>query len=166
MISTILAGLLIGLATVCAKRSAATRRVLITGAGSGLAATWLWLALVLIAPPIPATVGWALTVTGAAAITAVLANSGRSGTTPGGLLAGLLGHGHRDGVDLRRGDRGWRSGARTASSRTSLPTRCPATASAESRIEIVDPYVLIFVLSAMAATALGLAAVVTRRRNP
>jgi hypothetical protein len=43
------------------------------------------------------------------------------------------------------------------------PHAPPAHRVAESRIEIVDPYVLILVLSAMAATALGLAAVVTRR---
>ena len=116
---------------MCAKRSAATRRVLITGAGSGLAATLAWLVVVLLAPPIPATVGWALTATGAAAITAVLANSGRSGTIPGGLLAGLLGTATAMAL-IFAGVIAWRSGARTASSRTSPRTLLPATASARA----------------------------------
>src|SRR6185436_414858 len=86
-IATVAASFLIGLVSVSAKRSAATTRVLVTGAGSALAATGLWLVVVLVAPPIPVSVGWALTATAVAAVVAVLANSR---TTEGSLLAGLL----------------------------------------------------------------------------
>jgi hypothetical protein len=164
VISTILAGLLIGLATVCAKRSAATRRVLITGAGSGLAATLAWLVVVLLAPPIPATVGWALTATGAAAITAVLANSGRSGTIPGGLLAGLLGTATAMAL-IFAGVIALAQWGPDSLIPNITPHAPPGHRISESRIEIVDPYVLIFVLSGLTATALSLAAVLTRRRN-
>jgi hypothetical protein len=43
------------------------------------------------------------------------------------------------------------------------PHALPADRIAESRIELVDPYVLILVLSALTATALSLAAVLTRQ---
>jgi hypothetical protein len=162
VVATMAAGFLIGLATVCARRSAATARVLVTGAGSGLAATVIWLVTVAVAPPIPVSVGWALALTGVAAVGAVLANSGASGTNPGCLLAGLLAtagtmalifagvvalaHWGPDGVipDV-------------------TPHALPADRVAESRIEIVDPYVLLLVLGAVASTALSLVAVVTRR---
>ncbi|MCU7729056.1 hypothetical protein ODJ79_35535 [Actinoplanes sp. KI2] len=153
---------LIGLTAASARRSAATRRVLVTGAGSALGATVLWLVVVLVAPPIPASVGWALAVTAVAAATAVLANAGGSGTTEGSLLAGLLATAGtmvlvfvavlllaRFGPDRLIPD--------------ITPAALPGQHISESRIEIVDPYVLILFLSAIAATALALAAVLTRR---
>jgi len=161
-LSTIAAGLLTGLATVAARRSAATARVLITGVGSALAATAGWLLVVLIAPPIPATTGWALAATAVAAVIAVLANSGESSTTQACLLAGLtattttmasifgsvllLAHLGPDSLipDI-------------------TPAALPGQHISESRVEIVDPYVLILFLAGAAATVLGLAAVATRR---
>jgi hypothetical protein len=147
---------LIGLVAV---RAVATRRVLVTGTGSALAATVVWLIAVLVAPPIPASAGWALAVTAGAAVIAVLANAG---TAPGSLLAGLLAIAvtmasifvtvlllARFGPDTLIPD--------------ITPGALPGQHISESRVEIVDPYVLIMVLSAVAASALGLAAVVTRR---
>jgi hypothetical protein len=151
---------LIGLASVSARRSAATRRVLLTGPGSAVAATAVWLILVLAEPPIPDSVGRALAVTAVAAVVAVLANAG---TAQGSLLAGLLAiagtlalifvsvlllaHFGSDSLipDI-------------------TPGALPGQHISESRIEIVDPYVLVMILSAVAASALGLAAVQTRRR--
>jgi hypothetical protein len=148
---------LIGLLSVGARQSAA-RRVLVTGAGSAVAATAIWLVVVLVTPPIPDTVGWALTVTAGAAVVAVLANSG---TTRGSLLAGLLAMAGTMalvfvsvlllahlGPDSLIPD--------------ITPGALPGQHISESRGEIIDPYVLILILSAMTATALGVAALVHR----
>lgn len=162
VIATVPASFLIALAAVFAKRSAATRRVLTTAAGSGLGAAVLGLALVVVAPPIPASVGWALTLTGAAAVSAVLTNIGRSGTTQGCLLAGLLAMATAMAL-IFVGVVGLARWGPAGLIPDITPHALPADRLAESRIEIVDPYVLILVLSAIAATALALAAVVTRR---
>ncbi|MFC7273097.1 hypothetical protein ACFQS1_03795 [Paractinoplanes rhizophilus] len=161
-LTTITGSFLIGLAVVSAKRSAATAWVLVIGFGAGLAATVGWLIVVLADPPIPASVGWALTATGLAAVVAVLAGAGRSDSTAGALLAGLLAVTTAMGLifvavlllahwgpDRLIPD--------------ITPHALPGYRISESRIELVDPYVLILFLSAVAATALGLAAVVTRR---
>jgi hypothetical protein len=162
VLSTIAASFLIALTSIGAKRSAATARVLITGAGSAVAGAAVWLIIVVVAPPIPASVGWALTVTGVAAVIAVLANSHRSGTTSGCLLAGLIATAgtlvliFAEVLLLAQ----WGPDSVIPAI---TPHALPGHRVAESRIEIVDPYVLILVVSAMAATALSLAAVLTRR---
>ena len=162
MIAIVPASFLIGLAAVFAKRSAATVRVLTTAAGSGLAASVLWLALVVVTPPIPASVGWALALTGAAAVTAVLTNTDRSGTTQGCLLAGLLAMATAMAL-IFAGVVGLAHWGPDSLIPNITPHALPADRVAESRIEIVDPYVLMLVLSGLTATALSLAAVVTRR---
>jgi hypothetical protein len=162
VLTTTAAGLLIGPATLFAQRSAATARVLITGAGSGLAATLIWLVVVVAAPPIPATAGLALLLTGAAAAAAVPATSGRSGTTQGSLLAGLLAVATTMALIfvavLVLANWG---PDRLIPAIT--PHALPANRVSESRIEIVDPYVLLVVLSGIAGAALGAAAILTRR---
>jgi hypothetical protein len=163
--STIAASLLLGSAAVGAKRSAATARVLLTGAGSGLAATLIWLVVVLVAPPIPTSVGGALALTGVAAAGAVLANAGGSVSTAGRLLAGLLATATTlvlifAGVVLLA-----RWGPDSVIPAI-VPHALPAHRVDASRTEIVDPYVLVLILGAVAATALGAAAVVTRRPRP
>jgi hypothetical protein len=150
---------LIGLVSVGAARSAATRRVLITAAGSAVAAAVVWLVVVLVAPPIPASVGWALTVTGGAAVVAVLANSA---TTEGSLLAGLLAVAGTLALIFLSVLLLAHFGPDTLIPDIT-PGALPGQHISESRVEIVDPYVLILVLSAVTATALGLAAVVTHR---
>jgi hypothetical protein len=153
---------LIGLASVSARRSAATVRVLVTGAGSALAATLVWLIVVLATPPIPASAGWALTATGAAAVVAVLVSSAGSGSTPGSLLAGLLATAGTMGLIFVTVLLLAHFGPDSLIPDIT-PGALPGQHISESRVEIVDPYVLILVLAAVAATALGLAAVVTRR---
>jgi hypothetical protein len=155
-IGAVTGSFLIGLA---AARAAAARRALVTGAGCALAATAVWLIAVLVAPPIPASTGGALAATTVAAVVAVLANAR---TARESLLAGLLAVAGsmvlifvtvlllaRFGPDSLIPD--------------ITPAALPGQHISESRIEIVDPYVLMMVLSAVAATALGVAAVVTRR---
>jgi hypothetical protein len=163
--ATIPASFLVGSATVCAKRSAATGRVLITAAGSGVAATVLWLVVVVIAPPVPASVGLALALTAVAAVTAVIANTGRSSTAPGRLLAGLLATATTMAL-IFAGVVGLAHWGPDSLIPNITPHALPGHRIAESRIEIVDPYVLILVLSGLTATALGLAAVITRRPVP
>jgi hypothetical protein len=158
-ILAVAASFLIGLASVAARQSAATRRVLLAGAGSALAATAVWLVVVLVEPPIPATVGWALTATCGAAVVAVLANSA---TPQGSLLAGLLAvAGTMALIFLSVLLLAHYGPDRLIPDIT--PAALPGQHISESRVEIVDPYVLILILSAVTATALGLVAVVTRR---
>ena len=164
MLAVLPASFLIGLTVVLAKRSAATAPVLVTGAGSGVAATLVWLVLVVVSPPIPATVGWALALTGVAAVAAVLVSSELSTTTQGCLLAGLLAI-TTTTVLIFAAVVGLAQWAPDSLIPAITPHALPADRVAESRIEIVDPYVLLLVLSGTAATALGLAAVVTRKRG-
>ena len=162
MLTTVAASLLFGLVSVSARRSAVTARVLITGVGSALAATAAWLIIMLIAPPIPPSVGWALTVTAAAATLAVLANSRRVDTAEGCLLAGLVAVTatmvfiFATVVAMAKLGPDWLIPAIT-------PHALPADRISESRIEIVDPYVLLLVLSAISATATSVTAVIARR---
>jgi hypothetical protein len=162
--ATLAASLLFGLVSVSARRSAATARVLVTGIGSGLGATAAWLIIMLIAPPIPPSVGWALTMTAAAAIIGVLANGRRSDTNSACLLAGLLAVTatmlfiFATVVAMAQ----W-GPDRLIPAIT--PHALPADRIAESRIEIVDPYVLLLVLSAIAATTTSVTTVITRRRH-
>jgi hypothetical protein len=156
--ATIPAGVLIGVITVCAKQSAASRRALIAGAGSGLAATVLWLIIVVLAPPIPASAGLALILTGAAAVVAFTASAGR-----GGLLAGLLAAAATMAL-IFAGVVVLAHWGPDSLIPAITPHALPANRISESRIEIVDPYVLILVLSGLTATALGVASVATRRR--
>jgi len=153
------ASFLIGLTLASARRSAATRRVLLTGAGSALAATALWLITVLAAPPIPDTPGRALAVTAVAAVAAVLANSR---TPRGSLLAGLLATAGTMALIFVT------VGLLAHYGSDSLipditPGALPGQHISESRVEIVDPYVWILILGALAATTLGFAAVITRQ---
>ncbi|WP_436534407.1 hypothetical protein [Actinoplanes sp. HUAS TT8] len=162
--SIIGAGLLLAAAMLASRRSAATARVLIAGTGSGLAGAVIWVLAVLVAPPIPASTGWALAVAGIAGVTALAAGRGRTGTTAGALLSVLLAvavtlvsifvavvllaHLGPDSVipDI-------------------TPFALDGQHIAESRVEIVDPYILVVVLGGLAATALGAAGVLTRRTS-
>jgi len=148
---------LIGLAVV--STSAAARRVLITGTGSALAATVVWLLVVLAVPPIPASAGWALAVTAGAAVVAVLANSVDARSS---LLAGLLATAATMGL-IFAGVLLLAHFGPDSLIPDITPGALPGRHISESRVEIVDPYVLILLLSAVAATALALAAVFTRR---
>ncbi|MEV6847263.1 hypothetical protein [Actinoplanes sp. NPDC051411] len=155
----IVAAYALGLVLVCARSAAATTRLRLTAVGCGTVAALTWLLAVTAVPPIPASTGSALALTATAAFAALSMNLG---TARRALLAALL------------------SGAVTlalifcavvllarygpdALIPALTPHALPANRVAESRIEIIDPYVLVFVLGGLAATALGAAAVSTRR---
>jgi hypothetical protein len=130
--------------------------------GSALAATAGWLVVVLVAPPIPATVGWALAAAAAAAVIAVLANSGESSTTQTCLLAGLIATATTMALIFGSVELLAHVGPDSLIPDIT-PGALPGQHISESRVEIVDPYVLILFLAGAAASVLGLAAVATRR---
>ncbi|KUL42066.1 hypothetical protein [Actinoplanes awajinensis] len=160
--ATIPASFLLGLVAVLAKRSAATARVLLTGAGSGLAATLAWLAVVVIAPPIPPSTGLALALTAVAVAVAALANAAPSDTNQGRLLAALLATATTM-VSIFVGVVALAHWGPDALIPNITPHALAGSEIAESRIEIIDPYVLVLVLSGVVSAALALAAVLTRR---
>ncbi|GIE76791.1 hypothetical protein Aph02nite_27410 [Actinoplanes philippinensis] len=131
-------------------------------AGGSLAGVVVWLLVVVAAPPIPATIGWALTAAGLAAIVAVPLAAGPSGTTAGTLIAGLLAVAGTmlsifvTVLVLAH----WGPDALIPDVTPQAPA---ARRIAESRIEIVDPYIMVLVLAALAATAMSLTAVLARR---
>jgi hypothetical protein len=162
MFGVIATGYLLAGATICAHRSAATKQVIFTGAGIGLGATLVWVATVFIAPPIPVTVEWSLALTGVAAVAAVAANSGRRSTNGGCLLAALLAVTTTLALTFLSVLLLAHLGADRLIPDVT-PHALPADRISESRIEIVDPYVLVLVLSGLAAIVLSVTAVATRR---
>jgi hypothetical protein len=162
VVAIIPTGYLLGLATVFAKRSAATARVLVTGAGSGVAAALVWVVSVFIAPPIPVSVRWALVLTGLAGIGALAANAIQPDETRRGLLATLLAVTTTMGL-IFAGVNLLASYGPDSIIPHITPHALPADRISASRIEIVDPYVLLLVLGGLAGAALALAAVLTRR---
>ncbi|GIE31007.1 hypothetical protein Ait01nite_040520 [Actinoplanes italicus] len=143
------------------RRSVVGPRQLLTGAGSGAAAAAVWLVVVLVAPPVPPSTGAALAVTGAAALIAGFAGSGRG---PGRLLAALLAAATAMGLIFAMVVTLAHWGPDTI-----VPDVTPQAPEAlripESRIEMVDPYVLILVLGALAAAALSVVTALNRRRR-
>jgi hypothetical protein len=151
----------LGLVLVCARQSAATTRTLLTASGCGVIAALTWLLAVAVAPPIPPSTGWALAVTAIASLAALAVNSGTTGRA---LLAALLAGSIAlalifFAVGLLA------SFGPDAVIPAITPHALPPDRVAESRIEIVDPYMLVLVLGALAAAALSVAAVTTRRRS-
>jgi hypothetical protein len=162
LLAVVLASYLLGLMTVSARRSAATTRVLATAAGCGLGAATLWLASVLMAPPISPSAGWALTLTVLAAIAAAALNSGRAGGSQRGLLAALLAGTASAGlivvlvVVLA-----------SAGPPNLIPNLShgltPADRLAQSRVEIFEPYMVVLALGSLLAAALSAASIATRQ---
>jgi hypothetical protein len=161
--TVLLSGYLLGFVAVTRRRSAATTRVLATGAGAGIAAVAVWSAVALGLPPMPATTGPAVVLIGVGALAAAYANAGRHGDAGRGLLAALCAATvgallvvvvvaalARYGPD------------------SLIPNVTPAalTPIAESRIEIEDPYVGVLFVGSLLAAVLGVAAVRTGRPWP
>jgi hypothetical protein len=156
-------------ATLRARRSAATPRVLATGAACGLAAAVAWLATTVLAPPVPPTAGWAVTLCGLAAVAAATATGTRHGprhaTRRRIVLAALLAAAAASALIFTTVCLLARYGPDTLIPAIT-PHALPADRVSESRIELVDPYIRVLVLGTLTATALGVAGVVTRRRLP
>jgi hypothetical protein len=162
LVAVLVVSYLLGFATVSARRSAATARVLVTGAACGLAAAAIWLATVVLAPPIPPSAGWALILTMIASIVAAGLNAGTMGSPQRGLLAALLASAIASAliailvVVLA-------TYAPPSLIPAITPHALPADRVSESRIEIVDPYIALVVLGCVLAATLAAVSVATRR---
>jgi hypothetical protein len=155
---------LIGLQAVTARWSQATGHVLMAGLGAGVAAAAAWTVTVVLAPPIPddATPAVELVVIGMA-VAAATAGGGRNGAIGrllaaacAGTMATLL---IVDVVAVLTSFGGSRL----------IPDLAPVALSraddlAQSRIELVEPYLLLLLFGALIAFALGVASLATRRR--
>jgi hypothetical protein len=161
--AVLLTSCLVGLLALTARRSIATGRVLASGVGAGVAAAGLWLAAVLVAPPIPVDVTAALVLVAAAMVAAGVANSGRRGGTAPSVLAALAAG--TLALLLIFVAVGLLSSFGPA---TVIPRLVPAALSpaddlANSRDEIQDPYVALLALAALTASMLSIASLTAAR---
>jgi hypothetical protein len=163
--TVVLSCCLLSFLAVTARRCAVIGRVLTIGAGPGVAAAALWLAIVSAVPPIPASVGGTLVLITAAMVGAASATAGRRDSTEQGLLATLCAGTVATllifmlvGLLASYGPASLipdNSGALT-----------PAARLAQSRDEIVDSPLAVLVLGDLMAVVLSIASIATRRPTP
>jgi hypothetical protein len=158
----VVAAYLLGLVVVTARRSAATTRLRLTATGCATAAALTWLLAVAAAPPIPPSTGWALALTAVAAVAALLMNSATAGRA---LLAALLSAALASALIFCAVALLARFGP-DAAIPPLTPYAPPPTRVSESRIELIDPYMLLLALGGLLATALAITGVATRRPPP
>jgi hypothetical protein len=140
----------------------ATDRVLTTGAGTGLAAVALWTAVVLATPPVPASAGGALVAIASGMAVSAYANTGPHGNPHRGLLAALC-----TGTVAALVQFGVVVLLASYGPANLIPDLAPAALTpaddfAQSRAELVDPYVAILFLGWLMTVALVIAAAFTR----
>ena len=154
---------LLGFLAVTARRSVATRRVLTTAVGAGGAATALWVVAALAAPPVPASIGLALVVTAAAMAAAAFANAGHHSRTEHRVLAGLCA-GTTAALLIVTVVIGLSSyGPPSLIPDLASAALTPADDLAQSRNELVDPYIALLFLGGLLAGALTVASIATRQ---
>lgn len=160
-LTAMLACYLAGFVAVTADRSSANARMLHTATGAAAGGALLWLAAVVLSPPIPETIGPALeilaAVIGAAAYLTrgQLAQRGLAALTTGTVMTLLL---LIETVLL----------ANYAPARL-IPDLAPAALTpaddlAQSRAEVQDPYVAMLLIGALIALALTITSIAQRRR--
>jgi hypothetical protein len=165
ILSFMIGSYLFGFLAVTSRRCAATTRVLLIGGAGGLAAVAASAVLMFAAPPVPRSIGStvlfvALAALGAAALAQrphndrAAALAGLFAATVGSLgivilvdVIASIGPAELIPIVVPR----------------ALP---PATQISESRIELVDPYIGLLFLGALAGLLLGIAGLWTRRRRP
>lgn len=153
---------LIGFLAVSARRCVATRRVLASGVGAGGAAAALWVVAALAVPPIPASIGLALALTATAVVVAASAGGRRARTEHGplaGLCAGTVAALLIVMVVI---------GLSSYGPPSLIPDLAPAALTpaddlAQSRSEVVDPYIALLLLGSFLAGALTVASIATRQ---
>ncbi len=148
--TTVLTGYLLGLLAVTARRLA-DGRVLTTAATAGGAAGILWTTAVLAAPPVPASAGLAAALTAGAAILAAGVNTGRRR-----LLAALCAAAVTVLVVIVAVYGLSRYGSATLIPDLAPVALTPADDLAQSRSELVDPYLALLLLGGLLAGGLGL----------
>jgi hypothetical protein len=163
--TVVLTGYLIGFLAVTARRSAATPRVLTAAAVAGTVGAALWTGAVLVLPPVPANVGFALVVIVAAMAGAAYLTARRGSGEPTGqaVLAALCAGATAAllivlavGVTAEFGPP-WL-----------IPDLAPAALSkaddlAQSRIEIEDPYMAVLFLGWLIAVIQAAASLAIRQ---
>ncbi|MBB5874465.1 hypothetical protein F4553_007899 [Allocatelliglobosispora scoriae] len=154
---------LLGFLALTAHRTAATARVLVTGAGAGTAAAALWTVLAFAVPPIPTEVGLALVLTLIATALAAGGNAGHRGSPAHALLAGLSA-GMVSALLIFVSVVVLSSYGPDSLIPNLVPAAItPADNLANSRIEIQDPYVAMLFVSSLLAIVLTAAGLATRR---
>ena len=155
--AVLLTSYLVGLLALTARRTAATGRVLAGGVGAGVAAAVLWLAAVLVAPPIPVDITSALVLVAAAMLAAAVVNSGRRGGTAPSVLAALAAGTLALLLIFLAVGLLASFGPATVIPRLVPAALSPADNLANSRNEIQDPYVALLALAGLTASLLSIA---------
>ncbi len=162
VVAVLLAVYLAGVLALTAHGSAATGRVLAATAGGSLAGTLLWSALVIGAPPIPADIGMALLFTAVGAALAGWTATGPGGDSGHRLLA-ALGAGTLSPLLIFVDVLVLSSWGPARLIPHLVPAALtPADRLANSRIELVDPYVALPALAGLLAVALTVGSLATR----
>jgi hypothetical protein len=157
---------LLAFLTVTAQRSAATGRVLTTGAGTGVAAAVFWGAAVLAIRPIPADVGGTLLLTVIAVTVAASANAGWRGSPVRSLLAALCAGMVTTMLIFGLVDLLASYGPSGLIPDLAPAALTPADDLEQSRREVVDPYIGVLFLGCLLAAALAIASIATRPPTP
>jgi hypothetical protein len=153
---------LFGLQAMTARRSRAAGRVLVAGLASGGAAAAAWTATVVLAPPIPDDSTPAVLLTAVGMGVAAVAAGGRHGAL--GRLLAAAGAGTVAAlliVDVVAVSTSF--GAPWLIPDLAPAALSPAEDLAQSRIELVEPYLWLLLLGALIAAAQGVASLATRR---
>jgi lysylphosphatidylglycerol synthetase-like protein (DUF2156 family) len=187
--TVVLTTYLLGFLAVSARRCAADRRALSAAGCAGVGAAGLWVTAALSAPPIPASTGLALVLTCTAAVVAASAGAGRRDRPQRDRNQGDRSQGDRAQRAQRdRAQRGMLAALCAATFAALLivmlvlalssygppgliPDLAPAALTpaddlAQSRIEVVDPYVGLLLLGCLLAVALSIASITTGRQAP
>lgn len=162
ILGTMLACYLVGFVAVTANRSAANARMLRTAVGGGVGGALLWLAIVVLFPPIPASIGFALVVLIAAMGIPAYATAGQPSRgvlvalTAGTVMTLLV---LTELVLLS-----------IYAPASMIPDLAPAALTpaddlAQSRIELQDPYVGLMLIGALISATLGITSVALRQRK-
>ena len=163
--TVILASYVFGFLAVTARRSPATGRVLAIGAGTGAAAAALWLASVLASPPIPRSTGATLALLAAAMIVAACATSGRRGSARLSALAALC-TGTVATLLIFVLLHGLASYGPAGLIPDDSAAFTPTERLAQSRLEIVDPYIGVLFIGCFLAVLLGIVSTTAKRPAP
>jgi hypothetical protein len=151
VVGVVIAAYVLALVVVGARSGPATTRLRLTAAGCGVVAALTWLLAAVLVPPVPASPAWALMLTAVASAAAVSMNSS---TTRRALLAGLLTAAVTQALIFTAVILLAHYGP-DAAIPALTPHAPPAMRVSESRIELIDPYMLVLVLGGLVATALA-----------
>lgn len=165
VLTVLFACYLLGYLTVTAQRSAATTRALATGAGAGAAAAGVWVLAALAVGPIPTDIAPALIVVGLGMFAAALANSAERHRVGPAVPLAVLVAGMAGLLTIVVAVFALSTWGPPGLIPDLAPyALTPADDLAQSRNEVVDPYVAVLFLGSLVAVALSIVSAVTGRR--